>query len=77
MTTYSEIIGGVLTPPAADPKDTSYAVVDLHTSRLVSVIRGGRRARARAEKLNLAYGAHRYTARWATKQEENNFCVPS
>lgn len=47
---------------------TGYQIVDVHTGNLVGKMYGAaktqaRRARTRADKLDLEYGAHRYTAK--------------
>lgn len=46
-------------------ENTTYAIIDLQTDNVVSGVYSyaqRNRARNRAEKLNLEYGAHRYTA---------------
>lgn len=45
---------------------TIYRIIDIHTGQQVGSdysYASRKRARTRAEKLNLAYGAHRYTVR--------------
>lgn len=51
--------------PDANLDSITYLVVDGHTGQPVGKPYSGKqrsRARARAEKLNQAYGAHRYSA---------------
>lgn len=47
-------------------RDTLYEIIDTHTRQRVGNIysyANRNRARARAERMNLSYGAHRYTVR--------------
>ena len=43
--------------------EKTYEIVDRHTGEVVGVYKDGKRARTRRDKLDLAYGASRYTVR--------------